>query len=163
MRLLLVAVLAAAGCAPKVVVGPEPPDQDDPRAAAPEPAREPTWAERPVAPSTPRAREGTIARAALLAVLDAGPPAVLQHVEVAAELEGRRFRGWRLVAIDPEHRRFDDVDLEPGDVLVAINGRPLSHPEHLRDLFVQLRSAEVIVADLRRGAGRLQLRWIVTP
>jgi hypothetical protein len=157
-----VLVLALFGCAPKVHVASTPFEEDDPRAGPPKEAPKPRWEELPEAPVAEGAREGTMTRAALHAVLDAGPGALLRHVEVAAELEGERFLGWRLVAIDPQHRGFDGVDLRPDDILVALNGRPLSRPDELAALWDQLRGADVVVADLRRGPGKLQLRWTVT-
>jgi len=156
------AVLAALGCGPKVNMEPSPFEEDDPAAGAPAAPAEPTWEELPVAPTGPGAREGTIDRAALDAVLAAGPVAVISHVEVAAEHDGEKFLGWRLVAVDPRYRGFDGVDLVPGDVLIAVNGRALAHPDHLHALWDALGSADEIVADLRRGEAKLQLRWRVT-
>jgi len=171
MRRLALALLLA-GCAPKVHPEASPFENDDPRAGAPvEKTPPPTWEELPIAPPSRRVagsdawgvREGTIARAALNATLDAGPGALLRHVEVAAELDGNRFVGWRLVALDPDDHSFDSVDLVPGDVLVAINGLPIARPDELQTVWDQLRTAPAIVADLRRGDGKLQLRWTVAP
>ena len=67
-----------------------------------------------------------------------------------------------LVAIDPKHRGFDGVDLRPDDVLVALNGRAISRPDELQQVWEGLRAADAVVADLRRGPGKLQLRWTVT-
>lgn len=160
MRLPALLVVLAAACGPKVNVEPSPYEEDDPRASAEAP-RPPTWDELPVAPATPAAREGTMTRAALNAVLDAGPGALLATFEVAAELEGKRFVGWRLVALDPDHHAFDGVDLQPGDILVAVNGHAIARPDQLQKLWDSLRTAPVLVADLRRGEGKLQLRWTI--
>ena len=159
---LLALALGLAACGPKVNVEPSPYEEDDPRAGAAEAPAEPTWAELPTAPPAPGAREGTVDRAALLPTLDAGPPALLRHLEVAAELDGQRFLGWRLVAIDPSFTRFEGVDLQPGDVLVAVNGQSVARPDQLQSVWDGLRSADAIVADLRRGDGKLQLRWTIT-
>jgi len=158
-RLALVLVLA--GCAPKVHPEASPFEEDDPRAGPPAPPETRSWEQLPVAPPAPGAREGAIDRKALVATLDAGPGALLRHVEVAAELADHRFIGWRLIAVDPDSHTFDGVDLRPGDILVAINGRTIAHPDELQAVWDQLRSAPAIVADLRRGDAKLQLRWTV--
>jgi hypothetical protein len=162
MRTLALAFLLAA-CAPKVHPEMSPFDEDDPRAGEPVKEKRPTWDELPIAPpATPGAREGTIERAALIATLDAGPGKLLEQFEVTAELEGERFVGWRLVAVDPGVHTFDGIDLVPGDVLVAINGRSIARPDELQAVWDQLRTAPEIVADVKRGDGKLQLRWTVT-
>jgi hypothetical protein len=164
MRWTLLVLILAAACGPKVTTDPSPYEEDDPAAGAPVENAQPTWEELPVAEVGPGAREGTIERAKLDAILDAGPGAVLRHFEVAAEHVGNRFLGWRLVAVDPKHRGFDGVDLLPGDVLVALNGRSVSRPDELQAVWDSLRTADAIIADLRRGEARFSLRWaIVTP
>ena len=163
-RLCFGLLIAAAGCGPKVNVDPSPFDEDDPRAgAAIDETRAPTYDELPEAPSGPGAREGVLERAALLAVLDAGPGELLRTFEVAAEHDGERFLGWRVVAFDPDRPRFAGVDLVPGDVLIAINGRSVARPDELQTLWDGLRTADAIVADLMRNGARFQLRWAITP
>lgn len=157
-------LLFVAACGPKVSTDPSPYEQDDPAAGAPAAEKAPTWEDLPVAEAGPGAREGTIERAKLDAILDAGPGATLRHFEVAAEHDGNRFLGWRLVAVDPKHRGFDGIDLLPGDVLVALNGRSVSRPDELQAVWDSLRTADAIVADLKRGEAKFSLRWaIVTP
>jgi type II secretory pathway component PulC len=77
-------------------------------------------------------------------------------------MDGERFLGWRLTSIDPEHHGFDGVDLRPDDVLVALNGRSISRPDQLQQVWDELRGAAAVVADLKRGEAKLQLRWVVT-
>lgn len=165
MRRLLFGLLiaTAAACGPKVNTDPSPYEEDDPRAGAPVEKRAPTYEELPVAPSGPGAREGAIERAALLAVLDAGPGELLRNFEVAAEHDGDRFLGWRVVAFDPKKPRFEGVDLVPGDVLIAVNGRSVARPDELQVLWDGLRTSDEIVADLMRDGARFQLRWSITP
>jgi hypothetical protein len=163
MRWTSLVLILAAACGPKVSTDPSPYEEDDPAAGAPVEETAPTWEELPVAEAGPGAREGTIERAALDKVLDAGPGATLRHFEVAAVHDGNRFLGWRLVAVDPKHRGFDGVDLVPGDILVALNGRSVSRPDELQAVWDGLRTADAIVADLRRGEARFSLRWVITP
>ena len=64
----------------------------------------------PVTPPAPApvVRTGTIARAHLVAVLDAGPGAFLRQLEVTARLDGDRLELYRPLTVDPmqaRHRR----------------------------------------------------------
>src|SRR5262245_13190299 len=126
-------VLLAAACGPKVHMDPMPMDQDDPSAGAPVADAAHADADRgsidirlsppaKVAPPGAGARTGTIARASLVAVLDAGPGAFLHGFEVAPLMDGDKFAGWRLVQMMQGEHRFDGLDLVPGDVLLAVNG-----------------------------------------
>jgi len=155
--------LGLGGCAPRV--HPEAPliDVDDPAAGAPaEPAPAPAWDELPPAPPGPGARDVAVERGRVDAVLDAGPGAFLRGFEVVAVLDpGQVFRGWRLVQTMPGEHRFDGLDVVPGDVLVAVNGRPLSKPDDLQALWESLRAAPEIVFDVERDGTRFQIRLAV--
>jgi hypothetical protein len=161
------ALVAVAACGPKV--DPRSPfDEDDPRAGrAGEPeAATPVVTDAPAAPppafAGPVVREGTIERAALTATLDAQPGELLRCFEVAAVEDAGKFAGWRLVRFVGGCTRFDGVDLLVGDVLVSVNGRVLVKPTDLGDLWKELYTADVIVAELRRGPAPFQLRYTVT-
>jgi len=158
-RALLVVGLLGA-CGPKVDPS-SPFEQDDPRAGAPVEQAAPTYEQLPEAPVIAGVREGTIARADLVAQLDAGPGPILGRVEVTAEHDGDRFLGWRLVAVDPNAPPFPGVDLVPGDVLIALNGRSIARPDELDRVWAELRTTKAIVADLERDGGKFQLRWAV--
>lgn len=112
-----------------------------------------------LAPEAPPAREGTIARAELEAILDAGLGRFLQRVTTEPHLEGGRFVGHRLVELRSE--LFRDVDLRPGDTLVRINGMPIERPEQALEAWNSLRVASELTVDvLRDGQGR-QLRYAI--
>jgi hypothetical protein len=151
------------GCGAKVHTDPSPFDVDDPSAGAPPAPQAVRWEMRPEASPGPGARDGTIARAALNAVLDAGPGAFLHGFEVAAAMDRGRFTGWRLVQWMQGETRFAGLDLAPGDVLIAINGRPLSRPDQLEALWDSLRTANEVVCDLTRGDARFQLHFTIDP
>ena len=169
----LCAILALAACAPKV--DPRSPfDEDDPQARATVAEVEPAPVE-PAAPAEPSApvvapappgtglREGTIARATLKAVLDAGPGHVLEGFEVAAAEQRGAFVGWRLVRFLAKGERFTVLDLAPGDILLTINRRAIVKPSDLQDLWTELYTADAIVAELRRGDAPFTLRFTITP
>ena len=159
--------MTASGCAPKVSVPPSF-DEDLPRteAAAPAPAARSglaVEAPRPIAPAGKGARTGTIARARLNAVLDAGPAAFLRQIEVAPRLAGERFIGWELVQLVDRGSPLADVDLVPGDVLLAVNGKQLSRPDQLQVLWDALRSANAVHAQLWRGDDQLVIEFAIEP
>jgi S1-C subfamily serine protease len=160
-------VLAIAACGPKVSTSPHAVDRDldapATTAAATAPPAEATDAPRAVAPPGKGLRTGTIARAHLVAVLDAGPATFLRQLEVAPRLSGDRFVGWQLVQLLDHAGPLHDVDLAPGDVLLAINGKPLSRPEQLQVVWDSLRTANEVTAQMWRGAQKLELRFAIEP
>jgi type II secretory pathway component PulC len=162
MRILIVLALAAA-CGPKV--DPRAPsfDEDLGPSQKAEPAPAPVVeAPRPEAPPGKGLRTGTIARAKLLAVLDGGPGAFLRQLEVTPRMDGERFVGWQLVQLLDHTGPLADVDVLPGDVLLAINGKPLARPDQLQAVWDSLRTANSLDAQLWRGDGQLKLSFSIS-
>jgi hypothetical protein len=126
------------------------------RTAAPTPPR-------PTAPPGRGARTGTIARASLNAVLDAGPGAFLHGFEVAPVMDGQRFAGWRLVQLMEGEHRFDGLDVTPGDVLLSVNGLPVSKPDQLAAVWDALRAANQLVIAIVRDHASVELRFAIDP
>ena len=166
MRGFLVCVVLAA-CGPKPA--PRPAFDED---LGPKPAAEPAATgdaatapapERPVAPAGKGLRTGTIERAKLVDVLDHGPGAFLRQLEVTARMDGDRFVGWQLVQLVDHASALVDVDVAPGDILLAINGKPLSRPDQLQAVWDSLRTANTLVADLWRGQTKLRLEFQIEP
>ncbi len=158
--------LATFACGPAVSTAPRPieHDLDVPQAPAPAViAADSAGAPRGVAPPGKGLRTGTIARARLVAVLDAGPGTFLRQLEVAPRLAGDRFIGWQLVQLLDRTGPLHDVDLVPGDVLLAINGKPVSRPDQLQALWDSLRTANEVAAQLSRGDLALELRFAIDP
>jgi type II secretory pathway component PulC len=164
MRAGLLALVALA-CGPRSTT-PRTVDDDlerraEPVAAAPPAA--PPEDKRPVAPPGKGLRSGTIERAHLVAVLDAGPGSFLRQLEVTPRLTGDRFVGWQLVQVIDRAGPLADLDLAPGDVLLAVNGKPVSRPEQLQTLWDSLRTANEVTAQLWRGDEKLELHFAVQP
>jgi type II secretory pathway component PulC len=158
-------VLAVFACGPKVSTTPRAFD-DDLEMGKPSvvPAvAEPTSEPRTVAPPGKGLRSGTIARDRLVAVLDAGPGTFLRQLEIAPRLSGDQFVGWRLVQLLDHTGPLNDVDLAPGDVLLAINGKPLARPEQLQAVWDSLRTANEVTAQMWRGDQKLELRFTIDP
>lgn len=146
---LAIAVLLA-GCASSQTTRSAKSAPPAPAATAPEPA--------PSAPPT-----GTLFREDVLVALEAGLGRFLQHIEVEPVLaEGRRFVGWRVVALRPAEY-WQGVDLRPGDVILDANGLPLERDSQAHAAFQALREAsELRVRYLRDGAERM-LHFAIAP
>lgn len=104
-----------------------------------------------VAPHTvpdPTLPPGAIRRQDLSNILSAGPAAVLAMVETEPAREGKRFMGFRIVAFvqgDPKA-----VDLRPGDILVAVNGKKIIQPDDYFRVFQELAVASELRFDILR-------------
>lgn len=164
MRILLLAALAA--CGPAVAPKPVTFDEDLPRqsTATPEGAPAPEAANRPVAPPGKGLRNGTIARDKLLLVLNAGPGRLFHdQIEINAKLDNERFVGWQLVQFLDPNSPLRDADIQPGDVVLAVNGKPLSRPDQVWAVWESLRTANEVTAQVWRGNGQLTLAFAIEP
>ncbi len=138
-------VLGSVGCAST----PEPREEARVEPAEAEPAAV------YVSPTT----QGTIARADLLPVLDAGFGAFLGGVGTEPDLQEGQFVGFRITRLYPEDVRFTSLDLKPGDTVVAVNARPIERPEQALQTWNELRVASAIVVDYLRDGEPRQLRF----
>ncbi len=165
MRTLLLSMVFIpwAACAPKVATTPSTLDEDLGARARPADPQAPVVAERPLAPPGKGMRSGTISRQRLIAVLDAGPGTFLRQLEVAPKKTGERFVGWELVQLLDRMSPLFDVDVVPGDVLLAINGKPVSRPDQLQTVWDSLRTANQLTAQLWRGDTQLTLEFAIEP
>ncbi len=161
--LLCVALLAA--CGPKVAPHTGPLDEELPKENYETSAEAPVVEEKRVeAPPGKGLRTGTIERAKLIAVLDSGPGMFLRQLEVAPHKDNQqRFVGWQLVQLLDRTGPLYDVDVVPGDVLLAVNGKPLSRPDQLQTVWDSLRTANELRAKLWRGDTALELAFIIDP
>ncbi len=165
MRSALLVALVLAACGPKVSTLPPSFDEDlgerpTPVATDAEPVAD---EQRPIAAPGKGLRSGTIARDRLVAVLDAGPAQFLRQLEVSARMNGERFVGWQLVQLVEYGGPLHDVDVVPGDVLLAINGKPLSRPDQLQTVWDSLRTANSVQAQLWRGDAKFTLDFAIEP
>jgi S1-C subfamily serine protease len=161
MRAVLLSVVLVA-CGPKVAPKGGAIDED----LGPKPEvtnTAPVEAPRTEAPPGKGVRQGTIERAKLVAILDGGPGAFLRQLEVTPHMDGNRFVGWQLVQLIDRAGPLVGVDVVPGDVLLAVNGKPLSRPDQLQDVWDSLRTANAISAELWRGNAKLELSFTIDP
>ena len=168
MRTLLLSMVFfpwSAACAPKVSTTPTRFDDIELNKHQRMPDAEPAPPAPPrlEAPPGKGLRTGTIARSRLIAVLDAGPGTFLRQLEVSPKKQGERFVGWELVQVLDRGSPLIDVDLVTGDVLLAINGKPISRPDQLQTVWDSLRTADEVTAQLWRGDTQLTLAFTVDP
>ena len=158
-------VLAIAACSPSK--GPSGPvlreDDVELQGGSREPAAAATDEPRTEAPPGKGLRSGTIARANLVAVLDAGLPTFLGQLEIEARTQGDRFIGWQLVQLIDKAGPLHDLDVLPGDVLLAVNGQAISRPEQAQAVWDSLRTANQVTAQMWRGQQKLELQFTIDP
>jgi hypothetical protein len=162
--LFCLAVLAA--CGPRVAPHSSAFDEELPKEYNYEAQAEapPAVEKRVEAPPGKGLRTGTIERAKLIAVLDSGPGMFLRQLEVAPHKDKQqRFVGWQLVQLLDRTGPLYDVDVVPGDVLLAVNGKPLSRPDQLQIVWDSLRTANELRATLWRGDAALELAFGIDP
>jgi hypothetical protein len=164
-------VLALAACSPRGANGPRAVDDDVELAGAAAPdgagsaavAGQQLNTPRPEAPPGKGLRSGTIERAHLVAVLDAGLGRFLSQFEVEPRQSGNRFLGWQLVQLIDRAGPLHDIDVTPGDVLLSVNGMPVSRPEQAQQVWDSLRTANALTAQLWRGQTKLELKFAIEP
>lgn len=110
-------------------------------------------------PATPGA--GAIRRAELAKVLDASPGFFLQHVQTEPRFAHGRFHGWRVVSFFPGDERFAGVDLQAGDVVTRVNGKPIEEPDQFMVVWTELRTSKELIVDVERGGAARTLRWTI--
>ena len=162
MRALLCCV-ALAACGPKVAPTGSAFDEELASQHTETTETAPAEAPRVEAPPGKGLRSGTIERAKLIAVLDGGPGTFLRQMEVSPRMDGERFVGWQLVQLLDRTGPLHDVDVAPGDVLLAINGQSISRPDQLQTIWDSLRTANEVRAQLWRGTGKLELAFAIEP
>jgi len=91
---------------------------------------------------------GAIWRAELRNILSAGPAAVLAMVETEPAREGKKFIGFKIVTF--VHGDPKAVDLRPGDILVAVNGKKIVQPDDYFRVFQELAVASELRFDILR-------------
>jgi general secretion pathway protein C len=138
VRWLALLFLVPYGCASSGAAAP----------AAPKPADRPAMV-RP-APSGPV----TLRRQEMVQVVDAGLGRFLQKVDVEPSFANGRFQGFRIVELRPGSF-WQSVDLQPGDVVLSVNGMPIERDKQAYDAFQTLRTARELRVDyLRDGQPR---------
>lgn len=114
-------------------------------------------------PARPAPPAGALWRDEVHATVDAGLGWFLQRLEVEPSLDAGRFRGFRVVKLEPPDF-WQGVDLKPGDVVTSVNGMPIERETQAYAAFQSLKkSDELRVRYLRGGRERELVYRIVDP
>jgi len=129
--------------------------------ADPEPTTPPaaTAESDPVPAYEPPVTSGTILRAELAPVLDAGLGRFLQGVVTEPRLEAGDFVGFEIVSLYPDDPRFARLELQPGDVVTRVNGQSIERPEHALAVWSSLRVASQLLVEFRHEGEPRELRF----
>ncbi len=106
--------------------------------------------------------KGTLRRADVNAVLDAGFGRFLQTVAVEPRLDAGRFRGWTILDLE-QGPFYDAVDLKPGDVVTRVNGMPIERDTEAFDAFESLRTASALTVDYARAGTERTIVYRIVP
>jgi len=114
----------------------------------------------PATPDPVRQQSGTLQRADVERVVDAGLGRFLAQVAIEPSLSAGKFVGWSIVSLAPA-AAWRSIDLLPGDVVTRINGMAIEREVQAYDAFQAVRQAPSIeVSYLRRGQPR-SLRYSI--
>lgn len=109
-------------------------------------------------PAPVEVTEPVIRRAALDEVLDQGLGAFLGRVSTEPSMDGNHFVGFRLTALRDESL-FLGVDLQPGDVILSVNGQSIERPDDAFTAWTGLRVASELTLAVLRDGERRDLRF----
>ncbi len=131
--------------------------------AASEPAVAPSSTKKTGVASKPSVPEGSLSRDEVVKVVDEGFARFLQRVQLEPSHDPNGFAGFRVVALQPESF-WRGVDIRPGDVVQAVNGKSVQWPNEAFEVFESLRVApELKVLLLRDGEAKQLVFPIVGP
>lgn len=129
----------------------------------------------PAAPATPPRAEpvvvskraaprpaGVLWREEVLATVDLGLGAFLQHAELEPALEDGRFIGFRVVRLMPPEW-WAGVDLQPGDVVTHVNDTSIERDIDAYRVFTSLKTAERLNVRYFRNATERRLEYKIVP
>jgi hypothetical protein len=136
-------------------------DPDDPAVSGSRGRSRPVAAEAAPeqAPAAGEDSAGTVPRASVLAVLDAGPGVFLAGLDLEPVFRERSFAGWQIARFSPRDERVGRAPIRDGDIIFTVNARSLERPEDLHRVWDDLRVAREIVVVGERGGAPLHLRY----
>ncbi len=111
-----------------------------------------------VAPAATNA--GTLHRADVESVVDAGLGRFLTHVVIEPSLSAGKFSGWSIVGLQPPEL-WTGVDLQPGDVITRVNGMAIEREMDAFDAFQAVRQAPSLEVTYVRQKQPRTLRFTI--
>lgn len=110
----------------------------------------------------PEVKAGTIPRAVLNAELARGPGRFLQQVRTKAVLSHRRFVGWQITSLFASRTDVKVRVLQPGDVVLRVNGESIERPEAFKAVWDSLSDAKELVLEIERDGTASTLRYAIS-
>ena len=102
-------------------------------------------------------RPGHLWRREVVAALSRGLGDFLSRLQVERALAGGKFKGWRIVKLKAGDPLWNGVDLAPGDVVTAVNERPIERPEQAFGAFQSLAVAKELRVTYERAGARREI------
>jgi hypothetical protein len=103
------------------------------------------------------ARPGRLWRRDVVAALSHGFGDFLSRLQVEPALKGGKFQGWRIVKLQAGDPLWQGSDLLPGDVVTAVNERPIERPEQAFAAFQSLAVAKELRVTYERAGARREI------
>ena len=93
----------------------------------------------------------------MVAALGRGLGDLLGRVHLEPALVAGKFHGWRIIELKAGDPMWEGTDLAPGDVVTAVNGRPIERPEQAFAAFQTLAVAKELRVTYERGTSRREI------
>jgi type II secretory pathway component PulC len=93
----------------------------------------------------------------VVAVLSRGLGDFLSRLQVEPALAAGKFQGWRVVGFRAGDPMWQGTDLAAGDVVTAVNDRPIERPEQAFAAFQSLAVAKELRISYERNHVRREL------
>ena len=103
---------------------------------------------------------GTLQRADVESVVDAGLGRFLTHVAIEPSLSAGKFSGWSIVGLQPPEL-WTGVDLRPGDVITRVNGMAIEREMEAFEAFQAVRQASSLEITYVRQKQPRTLRFTI--
>ena len=107
--------------------------------------------------------EGTMTRAEVAKVIEAGPQRFIASLRVEPHIVKGKFIGYRLAGVTTDGPLVNSQSVLPGDIIMSVNREPLERPDQFMRAWEVAKSASVIEVLLLRGPQRLLYRWKILP
>jgi len=104
-------------------------------------------------------RPGRLWRRDVVAALSRGLGDFLSRLQVEPALASGKFQGWRVVGVRAGDPLWQGTDIVPGDVVTAVNGRPIERPEQAFAAFQSLAVAKELRVTYERNNARREIAY----
>lgn len=103
--------------------------------------------------------EGELERSEVKRVIERGPQKFIASLRVAPYMKGKRFMGFRIEGFAADSPLVNSRAVQPGDVVLKVNGEPVERPEQFMRAWEVVAGAEALEVTLLRGTQRYVYRW----